>query len=138
MVSPTLRASMFQADSGLLDRRPVHSRFRWLVGRIEGCPLRFSPYPTVVISPCALLDAGALEASGWGRTSSGDRTRPWVAPGLLGRIQWDFFGPLLIEAEGGAMFPLVRDTFYVAPAFDIHQAEIAGGFFAAGVGMYFF
>jgi hypothetical protein len=100
IVSPTFRASIFRADSGLVGRRPIHSRFQWLIGRIEGCPLHFSPHQRVGIWPCVLLDVGALEASGWGRTSSSNRARPWIAPGALGRIQWDFLGPLLLEAEG--------------------------------------
>lgn len=136
--SPTIRASILRADSGFLGRPPVRARFQWLAGRVEGCPIRFSPRATVGMWPCALLDAGAIEASGQGRVMGEDKIRPWIAPGLLGRVQWDIFGPALIEAEGGATFPLVRDTFFLRPGIDVQTAPPVGGFFAFGVGVHFF
>ena len=66
--------------------------------------------------------------------------RPWAAPGLGARVQGELFGRLLLEAEGGVNFPLVRDTFLFAPPSPSPPALVvpaASLFFAGGVGTHF-
>lgn len=137
-LSPVIRFSMIRADSGVVGYAPIHSRFRWTDGRFEGCPIRLAPDRTLGIWPCAIVDIGAIEASGWARNASGSSVRPWFATGFLGRIKWQILDPLVLEIEGGLTLPLIRDTFYVAPATEVHRTPIAGGFFGAGVGVHFF
>jgi hypothetical protein len=136
--SPSLRASAFVAWSGLIRSGAVYSKYYWIAGRLEGCPLRLRPLAWLKLSPCALLDAGVLDAEGGGRATSASRVRPWIAPGILGRIQAEISEPLFLEVEAGAIFPLVRDTFYVAPMIDVHRVPAVGASLAAGVGFHFF
>jgi hypothetical protein len=136
--SPSFRVSVFWATGGGIRVGPVFSNFYWLAGRLEGCPLQIRPVASVRLSPCGLIDAGRLQAEGGGRVASAIRVRPWVAPGVLGRLRWEIVDPLLVEVEAGAFFPLVRDTFFIEPGIDVHRAPPVGGSLAAGVGVHFF
>lgn len=136
--SPSFRASVFWATGGGSRLGPVFSNFYWFAGRLEGCPLQLRPVALVRLSPCAVIDVGRLQAEGGGRVTSSVRVRPWVAPGVLGRVRWEIVDPLLVEVEAGAFVPLVRDTFYIAPMIDIHRAPAVGASLAAGVGVHFF
>jgi hypothetical protein len=137
-LSPAFRLSALWAESGAIRRGPALASFTWMAWRLEGCPLRFTPSARVRLSPCGLLDAGMLQAEGRGRAAAGRSLRPWIAPGLLGRLELEATKELFFEVEGGATFPLVRDTFYIAPATDVHRVPVAGALFAAGAGVRFF
>jgi hypothetical protein len=117
----------------------AEAAFRWFIGRVEGCPVRLSIVGPLSATPCALFDAGALLADGETAYAPASSTRPWIAPGLLGRLQVDVLGGLLFEAEGGVTFPLVRDVYHFNQApltpVTVFAVPVAGGFFGAGVGI---
>jgi hypothetical protein len=139
VLAPTLRLSMLRADSSaeLVGAGPQRARFRSTLGRLEGCPLRIEIVPRLTALPCALFEAGALSADGSSPFSPASATRPWLAPGALGRVQVDVIGDLVVEVEGGAVFPIVRDTFLFAPSLVAHEVPVAGGFVGGGVGVHF-
>jgi hypothetical protein len=141
VVSPAVRLSMRVADTGYLASGMEAAHFRWAAGRLEGCPVRLPLITSLTLTPCALLDAGVLQADGIGAAFSLAHTRPWAAPGLVGRLAWDLSSavsaPILLEAEGGVTFPLVRDTFAFFPEGTFHAVPAAGGFFGGGLGVYF-
>jgi hypothetical protein len=136
--SPSFRASVFWVQGSGARLGPVFSNYYWVAGRLEGCPLALSPVAKFRLSPCALVDAGMLQVEGGGRVNTVSRSRPWVAPGILGRIRWEVVDPLVVEVEAGASFPLIRDTFYVAPGINVHSVPAVGASLAAGVGVHFF
>jgi hypothetical protein len=141
LVSPAIRLSMRVADSGFLRDGTDAARFRWTAGRLEGCPVRLPLVTSLTLTPCAWMDAGVLQADGIGNAFSLAHTRPWAAPGLTGRLQWDLAfvqpAPILVDVEGGVTFPLVRDTFGFFPQGTFHEVPAAGGFFGGGLGVYF-
>jgi hypothetical protein len=140
VVSPALRLGIFTADSGLDVTARHLARFALDAARAEGCPVRLAPIAEIALLPCAILDVGALQATGLAAGFSATRLRPWAAPGLSARVQGELFERLLIEAEGGVNFPLVRDTFLFAPSSTTQPAlavPAAGVFFAGGVGTHF-
>lgn len=154
ILAPAFRFSFLQADSGELTPAAsplLRTRFRWTAGRLEGCPVRL-PLGPVVAYPCALVEAGVHDSDGQSPFAPGGTlpdaqhlgvARPWVAPGLLGRLQLAVSGDLVLELQGGATFPLIRDTFYFGPtstapgAIIAHAVPAAGGFVSGGVGMHF-
>ncbi len=141
VLSPAVRVSMRIADTGFLRAGDEAARFRWTAARVTGCPVRVPLLPSLALTPCALFDAGVLQADGLGAAFSLSSARPWVAPGVSGRLQWDLGAalpaPVLVEVEGGGTFPLVRDTFSFFPQGAFHAVPAAGGFFGGALGVYF-
>jgi hypothetical protein len=144
---------LLSADSGDDDVGPrLRARYRLIAARLDGCPIRLSIVGPLALHPCVHFEGGALGASGASPFVPGgalaearrlDTTRPWLAPGLTGRVQIGFLDELLVELQGGVNFPLVRDTFYFGQPpsttrdVNAHQIPVAGGFASAGVGMHF-
>lgn len=139
VLSPALRLSYVQADSGYtpVGSGPQRARFTLVAGRVEICPIRLAIFGSISAAPCALFEGGALAAEGLSPFAPAAASRPWAAPGILGRVQIDVLGDAMVEIDGGALFPLVRDTFYFEPSLTAHQVPIAGGFVGGGVGMHF-
>lgn len=141
-LSPVIRLGFFEADSGWRAVGEGHqASFAVHAGRVEACPLRVELTATLAGYPCALFDAGALEASGVGKKSSETRVLPWAAPGAGGRIGWDVLNRVFVEAEGGVNFPLFPDTFSFTtlPGMlqTVHTVPRVGGYFSGGVGTRF-
>jgi hypothetical protein len=114
------------------------ARLALAAARAEGCPVRLAPISWLAVHPCAFLDVGALQGSGIARVSSvPSTTRPWAAPGASARVAGEIAGRVFLEIEGGVAFPLVRDTFYFAPATTAQAVPVAGGFFSGGLGTHF-
>jgi hypothetical protein len=80
-------------------------------------------------------DAGRLEAvSG---STCRTRTPPWVAPGLVARLEWEIVNVLVLEISGEILFPLVRDRFYVNSDTTLFRTSAVAGGGAAGLGVRF-
>jgi hypothetical protein len=142
IVAPAFRLSWLQGEGGGAGAgTAVQARFRWTAGRLEGCPVRLAIVGPLAAYPCALFEAGALGAAGIAAYAPSSSTRPWLAPGVLGRFQVDVLGGVLVELEGGVSFPLYRDTYHFnnAPLTSVtaFSVPVAGGFFGAGVGAHF-
>jgi hypothetical protein len=137
-VSPAFRLAFELAESPSL---PIGdgtqlARFRLLAARFDAC-LRTPLIGPVSAVPCVFVEAGALHAEGITAFSPASATRPWVAPGLLARVQAEVLGGLLVEVEGGATFPLVRDSFYFSPSLKAHEVPAAGGKVGGNLGFRF-
>jgi hypothetical protein len=145
-LAPTFRLSFVRGRSALASTDDGYARFTWLAGRLEVCPSTWprsaaSPRAAgpvrVGISPCALLDLGALTGEGSNTLDAADETRPWVAPGLLGRLQLDLFRALLLEVEAGVTFPLLKYRYYFSPTTTVFTVPTAALFGGLGVGARF-
>jgi hypothetical protein len=122
------------ASAGVGD---ASARFSWIAGRLSGCPaaLRIGP---ITARPCAGIDAGALRGRGSGVAQPLGVTRAWGAVTALGRLQGEIYPGMALEIEGGAAFPLTRDTFvFDDPRREIHAIPAVGGFGSAGLGVAF-
>jgi hypothetical protein len=137
VLSPSLRLAIVEADSGFRPTSAGHqARYALLGGRIEGCPVRLRAAAWLSAYPCVRLDAGQVTASGFA-TVSLSTTRPWAAPGVGARARAEIASRLDVEAEAGALFPLVRDTFGFGPPGsgpDLRTVPPVGGFLGLGVG----
>jgi hypothetical protein len=137
--SPWSRALRISAAYG---RRTVIAQeggaeYTLLTGRIEGCPARFRAMPALQLSPCVAIDAGRLEAVGVGVTPVQSAKAPWVAPGLVARVEWEIANLLVVEVSGEILFPLVRDRFFVNSDTTLYRTSPVAGGAAAGLGVRF-
>jgi hypothetical protein len=138
--APSLRLAAIQVDSGYVTVAPVVARFQLRAARAELCPVRLvlGAGASASIGACASFDVGAVLAQGWAIGASESRLRPWAAPGAGGRLRWTIAENVELQLEGGGSFPLVRDTFFIAPNIDVHAVPATAGWFAGGVGVHFF
>jgi hypothetical protein len=86
--------------------------FRWWLLNVSGCPFA-ATLGNVSLRPCLSMDAGVLHAV-TDETLTTDRG--WFSAGLLGRAEWVPLGSFHLEAQAGAMLPLVRDPYFIQPA----------------------
>ncbi len=110
----------------------------WTTGAIEVCPLRLDLARTVAARPCAGIAAGALQANGSGVATPRDETRAWVAASAHARLVWAPVRALGLELEGGAAFPLLRESFFFDPNVLVYEAPVIAGFGRASVALRFF
>ena len=123
--APSVRFAGIRADSGLLGSSPIVTRFQLQLARAEVWPMRLALLDSVTIAPCASFDVGVLLAEGWASARSGMSQRLWAAPGFGGRFRWTIAGKIELQFDASGWFPLVRDTFVVAPGTIVHA--IPGG-----------
>jgi hypothetical protein len=111
--------------------------FVWTFGRAEGCPVRFRLVGSLGARPCAIFDLGVVDAAGEHIDHPASPTRPWVAAGALGRLEWQPVGPLWLEGSLGLDVPLLRESFVFEPATGIYQAPNVMLFGGLAVGVRF-
>ena len=85
------------------------------------------------LGPC-----GALQAAGHRGTTRDVRSPTanvsvWLAPVVVGSLEWALNPAVSIELEGGALFPLRRTRFFLAPNSTIFQVPAASGTVSLGV-----
>ena len=117
--SPELR---FEALVSLDKERPVFdgtmrvgsARFLWMSTRWTACALQVN-LASATLGPCALFELGRLRGSGKTQTGgASSATGWWLAPGAV--LNWSLQAdPLWVRFAGGAVRPLVRDTFKFNP-----------------------
>lgn len=155
MLAPAFRLGLISAagaEQAVSGAPLLRARYRLTAASVEGCPVRLPLAGPLALYPCLHVEAGAIGASGLSPyTPAGqlpkavrlDTTRPWIAPGITGRLQLAVAGGLILEAQGGLILPLFRDTFYfgqppsTAGEITSHQVPAAGGFVSGGVGFHF-
>jgi hypothetical protein len=111
--------------------------FESTVGRLDACAFQRRFLGRFTALPCLTLEAGGLRVRASGVDDARDRTRPWVAPGVAGRLAVRAWRALWLEVEGNTTFPLIRDRFYLAPETTIHQVPLVTVGVSAGVAVVF-
>jgi hypothetical protein len=111
------------------------------LARLDACPVRWiaaQPWDADYLSaqPCARVEAGTLDVRS--NIGSGNETkRLWLAAGATLRVRWMLFHGAFFEAEGGVLFPLLRDRFFLErPSTDVFVVPAAGGMAGIGFGMF--
>lgn len=106
-------------------------------GRLEACPLDLEPSAALGFWSCLALDAGQLQAQGTRVSPAEHVSRPWLAAGGIGRVEFRFLGVLAIELSGELFLPIVRDRFFVGAGTTVHRAPAVAGGAALGLGVRF-
>lgn len=129
---PSIRAAPLIARSGLIGPDAAQAVFTWYALRATGCPFRFGK--AVAFEPCAVMEAGLLHARGVAIATPRQRTRPWLALGLEGRLTWELWPPVFVELAARAelvvtrydyVFEVPHRVFYSTPRF---SPAAEGGF----------
>jgi hypothetical protein len=120
-LSPAVRVGLMHAEGGSPDG-PARADLSWWLARAELCPVRLDLLRTVHARPCAGLETGALTGTPVGAARAQTKTRPWLAPSLSGRIEWEIYRVSFIEAEAGLTAPLIRDELVVDPTVSLYRA----------------
>ncbi|HVU04503.1 MAG TPA: hypothetical protein VHE30_22250 [Polyangiaceae bacterium] len=105
--------------------------------RVEGCPVRLDVTGRVRVSPCVAMDGGRLQVAGLGVTPSERVSRPWIAGGIVARLEWEIVNVLVLEVAAEGFVPFLRDRFFVGDGATVHRTAmlLPGG--TAGLGVRF-
>ncbi len=109
----SLRLAVELAGTGSFDVGPGGAWFLLGFARIEGCAFAQRARSWFLLVPCLGVEGGAIGGGGILRGSLAEVSQaavPWVAGGILPRAAVDL-GPVVIEAQGGPVFPVVRRIF---------------------------
>jgi hypothetical protein len=120
---PSVQLRFERAWSGTVGAGGPSATFAWTLGALLACPHRWH----VSVTPCARVEAGAIESSGANVQGPRDDTRGWFALGAALRAQWWFFDPLFLDVEGGVRAPVVRPTYVFEPNTTVFQPPTLAG-----------
>lgn len=125
VLSPGFALAFVRTLSDRVRAQNGTARFQWNALRVTVCPLRWPASGWFALRPCALLDAGVLEATGENTDRPASKAVSWFAVGGALRAEALLTRPLVLTLEGGLVAPLRRDRFYFDPdtrattAFDV-------------------
>jgi hypothetical protein len=135
LLAPALRLSGYRMQSDEIVLPQGRAQFHWTAARLSACPLRWPAF--VTLRPCALADVGELVGQGYATQSPEEHTVRWIAVGLGLRAETLVKDTLVLELEGGALFPLVTERFFFDPD-NTTAHELGPGLYAvAGTGVRF-
>ena len=137
LLSPFFGLS-FHYSGSTVTGASASAAFRLLAGRLTACPIRVWVLKARGwLSPCAAFELGHFGGAGDVRASRSPGLL-YSAAVLLARAQL-LLDPFFVGLEGGATFPLPRDTFYFSPATDqvVYQIPAVAFEGRIGAGMHF-
>jgi hypothetical protein len=112
VAGPAFRLSFAIAPSASVSNGAETARFGWWTASLDGCPISLVLAPGLFVEPCAVLEAGALAASGDRVANAVSETRPWFSAGASARATWRVASGFGLELGTGFEVPFVRDRFY--------------------------
>jgi len=134
-LDPSVRVAFLRATSGTIDVVDgASANFTWTVGRVDGCPVASPGWP-VRATACARIEAGTIEGRGFGIARATDKLLPWLAAGLLLRLEWALPWRVFVDAEAGGLVRVVATEFVFKPDIVVDQVPVVG--VSAGVGLGF-
>jgi hypothetical protein len=116
------------------------STFRFLAGRLDGCPFDAKLGRWVVLEPCLGLEVGDVSATAKAATGLAPSTerRWWTSGNVLGRVRFTPFRWIFAELEGGASVPFTRYVFLLGSETDtrgeVHRVPAVGWVLGLGLG----
>jgi hypothetical protein len=133
VLAPAFRLGAQGGLAKTVDTRRGAAHFWWAAASAAICPIAIGVGDRVVLRPCVAADAGKESVSG-DQTADARNVSPlWLDIGAIGRLQWKIGDALRVEAEGGAILPLVRNIFFFDPDTTVHHVPFVG--YAAGIGL---
>jgi hypothetical protein len=111
VIAPSFRASVGYATHAgfVVDGGTAH--FAYAGTNLEICPLRLPAAGPLLLRPCAMADVGLVFARGTETIAERGDTRPWVALGGGGRLEWALGRRVGLDLDVGCTFPIWRDRF---------------------------
>lgn len=99
----------------------------WAGGTARVCPLHVRLPGALRVAPCGGVHAGVHHGSTKGVPNGTASTDLWVAPVAGANIEWPLTSAVALELHGGAVFPLVRTRFFLAPDTTIFEVPAVAG-----------
>jgi hypothetical protein len=128
------------AATGDFSVGPAGASFWQAALRVDGCAFGQRPAPHLLVVPCLRAEGGALGGAGIpgaALTQVQKVTVPWLGVGLAPRAAVDV-GRVVVELQGGPMFPLVRRTFrFDSPDYLVHEVPPVVWSLGLGAGLRF-
>ncbi len=113
-LTPSLDLALFRATSETVSTPNGSARFVWWLARFTTCPIVW-PTPRWRLTPCALLDAGALTGEGFRTRNATTKTRFWTAAGAALRGEIRPIPEIMVAVDLAGYAPLARYEFYFGP-----------------------
>jgi hypothetical protein len=140
LLGASVRVAFLRVGTGTVTVVDGGADFTWTVGRVDGCALLW-PSRSLRLGACARVEAGVLEVVGKDVPAPRTWNSPWVAVGTLARLEWSFFGPLVLDVEAGPSFHVSAEEFYFEPygrnGTSGYTVPYVGFVSEAGVGIHF-
>lgn len=130
MSSARLSIDVARTESDLA--RGGTQTYEWLGGSLRACPLYvalpLSQVQSWRIAPCAALQIGAHRATTQEVPNPTSSVDAWIAPMALGTVEWAPTArrEIVLELSGGALFPLRRTRYFLAPDTTIFDVPAVG------------
>lgn len=133
-VSPSARAAVLRAE-GSAASAGVDAEMAWMLARGSVCPVRLVLASSLALRPCAGIDIGAMTARASRVVRPTERARLWMGGAASLRLAWSPVPAAVLEIEGGASAPFVRDELAVDPNVALYRtpAVVPTGQFAAAL-----
>jgi hypothetical protein len=131
VTAPSFRAAVGYATHAgfVVDGGTAH--FEYAGTSLEICPLRLPASGPLVFRPCAMGDLGFVFSRGTDTLDPRGETRPWVALGAGGRLEWALGRRVGLELDAGCTCPIWRDRFLFGSR-SFHRVGLASGVVALG------
>ncbi len=101
--------------------------YEWLGGTVRACPV-YLPLPQKFrVAPCAAFQIGAHRATTQDVRNPTSSLEGWLAPAALGTVEWSISREIALELSGGALFPLRRTRYFLAPDTTIFDVPAVAG-----------
>ncbi len=107
---------------------PVGShRYWWAGAAARVCPIQLSLGRGARLAPCGGVQVGAYHGSTRDVPNGASSTDLWVAPTAGAAVEWSLTSSVGLELQGGAVFPLIRTRFFLAPDITIFDVPAVAG-----------
>ena len=130
MSSARLSIDVARTESDLA--RGGSQTYEWLGGSLRACPIHvalpLSQAQSWRVAPCAGLQIGAHRATTQQVPNPTSSVDAWIAPMALGSVEWSPTPSrkIVLELNGGALFPLRRTRYFLAPDTTIFDVPTVG------------
>jgi len=132
LFAPAVRVR-FAASAGNTHTAGTGADFWWVSGELDVCPVA-QRVGNFRFQLCARTEVGARNASGYGVTPSRTSLRGAAALGPILDIRL-FFGRFFVDLEGGALFSLGQDHYFLDPNIEVFRAPLIGARAGLGFGV---
>jgi hypothetical protein len=118
-----------QTQSGLA--QDGTQAYEWFGGSVRLCPLYVALSQHWRAAPCAAMQIAAHRATAQRVPNPTSSTDAWLAPAAIATLEWAISREIGLELHGGALFPLLRSRYFLAPnttIFEVPAVAPTAGF----------
>ena len=134
LVSPRVDVALDVATNGGESYPQGTVQLVLVSGRVDVCPLRWSPSPRVSLRPCAGGEIGGVSGRGETPIHASQGIMAWSALGVGGSVRFQVTERAFIDSSATALFPLTYTAYRFGPNTTVFTVPPATGRFIVSVG----